>query len=86
MIRLTYHLGIGISDGESLLESMGVESSDETTLNFISKLVHADLKEKMMSSGKERIKALELILQYYNHHGATLGEIKSMKVLNQVFM
>ncbi|XOV92321.1 MAG: DNA repair protein RecO [Bacteroidota bacterium] len=85
LIRLTYHLGIGIADGESLLESMEVESSDESTLNFISRLVNSELNDKVPSSGNERMKALELIIQYFNHHGTSLGEIKSMKVLHQVF-
>ena len=85
LIRFTPYLGIGISDEESFLESMELESPDSSTMKYISNLVHSGLEEAIPSSGAERLKALELILQYYNHHGTPTGEIKSMKVLHQVF-
>lgn len=85
LVNLSPYLGIGISDGESLLESMETEFSDRTTIELISDLVKADLNDLIASSGNERTKALELILQYYEHHGVSIGEIKSLKVLHQIF-
>ncbi len=85
LIRLTPFLGIGISDGEELLDSMETETSDQHVLDFISKLAHSELEDTLASSGNERTKALNLILRYYQHHGTPLGDIKSMKVLHQVF-
>ncbi len=85
LMRFTPFLGIGIADGESFLESMEMESPDNSTMKYISNLVHADLEDPIPASGAERLKALDLILQYYNHHGTSTGEIKSLKVLHQIF-
>ncbi len=85
LIHLSPHLGIGISDSDGLLESMEVAFTDRGTMNLISRLLHADTDLAIHSSGNHRLKALELLIQYYEHHGISMGEIKSLKVLHQVF-
>ena len=88
LIHLTTHLGIGIEDGDQLIESMERESAtdEKKAIQLISKIYHADFDENIDTSGKERLKALDLIIEYYGHHGLQIGEIKSLKVLHEVFM
>lgn len=87
LLKLMPYMGIGVEDGDSLIHSMELEliEQDEKLIAFISRLISSSMNEITESSGKIRYKALELILNYYQHHTSPLGEIKSLKVLHQVF-
>lgn len=87
LLKLLPFVGIGIDDGTGLIHNMELEQveNDERLIQFISSILNTEISTPMKSSGETRFKALELVLNYYSHHTATLGEIKSLKVLHQVF-
>lgn len=87
LLKIMPHLGFGISDGQELLASMELENihNDPKAIDLISQLLQGSLAEEILSSGSARFNALETILAYYNHHDLHIGEIKSLKVLHQVF-
>lgn len=87
LLKILPYLGLGIEDGESLVHNMELElvEEDSQLIGFISRLLNTPISEPLKSSGAMRFKALELVLNYYRHHTAQQGEIKSLKVLHQVF-
>lgn len=87
LLKILPFIGLGIDDGDALIESMEMEmmEDDKRVIEFISEIIRSDLETSLMSNGNLRFKTLELILQYYHHHTDVIGEIKSLKVLHQVF-
>ena len=87
LIRLSSHIGIEIKDGEMLVHSMDRDLSEKekTAINLITLIAKSDVDEIIDCSGTDRLNTLKLIIEYYQHHGAQIGEIKSLKVLHQVF-
>lgn len=87
LLKIMPHLGLGVSDGISLIRNMELEmvEEDKKLIAFISEILESPLERQIPSSGNLRYRALELILKYYQHHTSQFGEIKSLKVLHQVF-
>lgn len=87
LLKIMPYLGLGVEDGDSLIHSMELEmvEQDEQLIEFISGILHTPITDPVKGSGKLRFKALELILGYYQHHTSQFGEVKSLKVLHQVF-
>ncbi|MFY0600361.1 MAG: DNA repair protein RecO [Cyclobacteriaceae bacterium] len=87
LLKVMPYLGFGISDGDELLHSMELENvyNDPVIIDLISQILKSSVLDKINASGETRFKALETILSYYNHHDIHIGEIKSLKVLHQVF-
>lgn len=87
LLKILPYIGLGIEDGQSLIQSMELEmiEEDQRMIDLISQILDSEFESPLTGSGKLRFKALELILNYYQHHTDALGDIKSLKVLRQVF-
>lgn len=87
LLKLLPYIGLGIDDGDALIRSMELEMihEDEQLLLFVSRIIDTEYTDSIGGNGQLRFKALELILNYYHHHTNAIGEIKSLKVLHQVF-
>lgn len=87
LLKLMPYLGVGVSDGRGLIHSMELEmvEQDDQLLEFISKILTTPMTDPIKSSGQIRFKALDLVLSYLQHHIAQFGEIKSLKILHQIF-
>ncbi|MEP0366614.1 MAG: DNA repair protein RecO [Cyclobacteriaceae bacterium] len=87
LLKIIPHLGFGITNGDELLRSMELENihNEPKVISLISKLLQSSILDTIPASGELRFKVLETILSYYNHHDIHIGEIKSLKVLRQVF-
>ncbi|MEQ8581105.1 MAG: DNA repair protein RecO [Marinoscillum sp.] len=87
LLKMLPFVGLDVEDGTALVHSMELEmiEEDHNLITFISSIISSDYTEPVQGSGALRFKALELILNYYEHHTTQLGEIKSLKVLHQVF-
>ncbi len=88
LLKLLPLVGLGAADGDVMLESMELESivDDQKLITFISKVLHSDYSTNIVGTGALRFKALEFLLNYYDHHTSQIGDIKSLKVLRQVFL
>lgn len=87
LLKMIPCLGFGISDGQELLQSMELEKihDEPLVIDLISKLLVSEYWDTIRATGLIRFKALETILAYFDHHDIHIGEIKSLKVLHQVF-
>lgn len=87
LLKILPYLGLGVVDGSTLIRSMELEMihEDDYLLSYVSKIIDHDFDQSIGGNGQLRFKALELILSYYHHHTNAIGEIKSLKVLHQVF-
>lgn len=87
LLKILPYIGLAVGDGEELIRSMEMEMihGDERLTQFVSTLIESNMNEHVSGNGQLRYKALELILNYYHHHTDVIGEIKSLKVLHQVF-
>lgn len=87
LLKMLPHVGLGVDDADAMLHSMELEmiEEDHNLITFISAILQSDYMEHVPGNGALRFKALEFLLNYYQHHTAQIGEIKSLKVLHQVF-
>ncbi|MEQ8554226.1 MAG: DNA repair protein RecO [Cyclobacteriaceae bacterium] len=87
LLKILPYIGLGVEDGPELIKSMELEMihEDQKLTQFLSALMNTEITGPVAGSGQLRFKALELILNYYHHHTDSIGEIKSLKVLHQVF-
>ncbi|WP_258102717.1 DNA repair protein RecO [Marinoscillum sp. MHG1-6] len=87
LLNMIPHLGFGISDGDELVNSMELENvhNDRAAIELITQMLNSDLSIPIASNATTRLAALETVLSYFNHHNLQVGEIKSLKVLHQVF-
>lgn len=87
LLKILPHVGLGVEDADALLRSMEMEmiEQDEKLIEFISAIIDTPVTQPVKGSGQLRYKALELVLRYYQHHTTQFGDIKSLKVLHQVF-
>lgn len=87
LLKMLPYVGLSVEDGQALVHSMELEmiEEDQQLIDFISRVIQSDYQDLIVGSGRLRFTALELILRYYEHHTAQIGEIKSLKVLHQIF-
>ncbi len=87
LLKILPFLGLGVDNAGTLIRSMELEMihEDPQLLAFVSRIINHDYVDDIGGNGQLRFHALELILNYYHHHTASIGEIKSLKVLHQVF-
>jgi len=87
LLKMLPYVGLSVEDGSELLKNMELEmiEEDQQLIDFVSRIISSDFQDEIGGSGNLRFKALELVLKYYEHHTDQLGEIKSLKVLHQVF-
>jgi len=82
MLKLSRYLGFG---AHNLNEVIGGRIADRETEAIISELLMADYHTPVKISNIQRRNALDLILKFYHEHVESLGEIKSLHVLREVF-
>ncbi|MDH5609119.1 MAG: DNA repair protein RecO [Cyclobacteriaceae bacterium] len=83
LVRLSRFVGFGIHNmGELVSHTPG---ADQETVFMLQKIVESDYQAVIQASGEMRYKGLLVLLNYYKHHVDYFGEIKSLKVLQQVF-
>lgn len=87
LLKAMPHLGLGVSDGESLVHSMELEMIEENrqVIDLISAILQREVTDPVPATGQLRYQTLELILQYYQHHTHDFGQIRSLEVLHQIF-
>ncbi|MFY0605750.1 MAG: DNA repair protein RecO [Cyclobacteriaceae bacterium] len=87
LLKLLPHVGLGAQDGDEMLESMDLHmiEGDSQLIEFVTAIIKTNYNDRVGGSGAIRFKALEFLLNYYEHHTSQIGEIKSLKVLHQVF-
>jgi DNA repair protein RecO (recombination protein O) len=87
LLKLLPFLGLSITHGEELIENMDSEILDEDSqmIHFITKVINSEYGDNIGGTGELRFKSLDRIIKYLRHHTAELNEVKSIKVLHQVF-
>ena len=82
MLKLTRYLGFGAYNVNDVVAG---RNADRETENVLVELLTADYNTPVKISNMERRNALDLILKFYHNHIESLGEIKSVQVLREVF-
>jgi len=83
MLKLARYLGFGVYN---INEVMGARMTDHETEDIMKGLLSADYNTPLKITNTQRRNLLELLLKFYAEHIETLGEIKSVQVLREVFM
>jgi DNA repair protein RecO (recombination protein O) len=82
MLKLSRYLGFG---AYNVNEVVGGRIADRETEAVLGGLLTAEYNTQLKISNMERRNALDLILKFYHEHMESLGEIKSLQVLREVF-
>ncbi|MBS0000800.1 MAG: recombination protein O N-terminal domain-containing protein [Cyclobacteriaceae bacterium] len=86
LIRLTGFLGISpVNVDEMIDEAQSPGFVPESEKILFDKLIRQTYSEPVDLDNRERRKFLALILQFYQHHFDHLSEIKSFRILKEVF-
>lgn len=82
MLKLSRYLGFG---AYNVNEVVGGRTVDRETEAVLAQLLNAEYDTQLNISNMQRRNALDLILKFYHDHIESLGEIKSVQVLREVF-
>jgi DNA repair protein RecO (recombination protein O) len=82
LFDLTFYLGFGPSDKTDLFSDLPSSIRIEKSECHISELIEG--KKVNISSGKERLKVIEILINFYKIHLENFNEIKSLPILHQV--
>jgi len=85
LLQLSHHLGIDISSGAELFENMNRVADRADVENLVNRLLHAQFDSHVEASGELRFQSLEYLMHYFHHHVPGFGEVRSLKVLKQIF-
>ncbi|MEM8896307.1 MAG: DNA repair protein RecO [Bacteroidota bacterium] len=85
IIKLSRYLGHGIVSGHDLLANTDSLSSNQSIDNFIDQLIQASYDSRVDGSGQMRSETLGLLMGYFQNQYDHWPELKSLKVLGQVF-
>ena len=80
LINYAHFLGFGIYD-MAAIDMRG----DEELQYYLSAVSQEAIFAQVASSQKVRRKALEILIEYYSEHVDSLGKIKSLEVMYQIF-
>lgn len=83
MIKLSRFLGFG---AYHVNEIIGGKTTDNETEKLLEGLLSADYNTALKINNMQRRTILDLLIKFYHEHMESLGEIKSMQVLREVFM
>jgi DNA repair protein RecO (recombination protein O) len=83
LLKLARYLGFG---AQMVNEVIGGRVADREGENIIGELLAAEYETHLHITNMQRRNALDLIVKFYHEHMDTLGEIKSLQVLREVFM
>jgi DNA repair protein RecO (recombination protein O) len=82
LLKLCRYLGFGVY---SLNEVLGGRVADVETEKILSQLLAAEYHTPLIITNRQRRSLLDLLLKFYAEHMESLGEIKSVQVLKDVF-
>lgn len=82
MLKLSRYLGFG---AHNINEVIGGKVADDETGKILSELLTADYDSGPRINNIQRRNLLGLVLKFYHEHIESLGEIKSLQVLREVF-
>ncbi|MFT4738370.1 MAG: DNA repair protein RecO (recombination protein O) [Cyclobacteriaceae bacterium] len=82
LIRLAGYLGFALDNPNEIVTNYKTEPFVTQLINHANE---SNLQGEIESSGEIRKQTLESIILYYREHMDTIGEIKSLKVLHQIF-
>ena len=85
LLQLTPYLGFGISTGEELFENMNQVMQHDEIEHLINELLSSNFSDNVPSSGELRHQSLTCLMDYFGHHVPGFGEVRSLKVLKQIF-
>lgn len=86
LLKILPYIGLSIGRGEELIENMEHKPLEGPhTAPFISRILQSDFEDDVGGTGNLRFKTLELVFKYLQYHTTELSEVKSLKVLHQVF-
>jgi DNA repair protein RecO (recombination protein O) len=85
LLKLTDHLGIAIGSGSDLFENMNQVMRHDEIERLIDNLLNSEFEDIVESSGDLRYQSLSCLMEYFNHHVPGFGEVRSLKVLKQIF-
>lgn len=83
MLKLSRYLGFGV---HNINEIIGGKTTDKETENMLEQLLRADYDSPLKISNMQRRTILDLLVKFYHEHIESLGEIRSLQVLREVFM
>lgn len=83
MIKLSRFLGFGVYN---VNEIVGGKITDNDTERLLNELLSADYGTTLKINNMQRRTILDLLIKFYHEHMESLGEIKSVQVLREVFM
>lgn len=81
LVKLSRYLGFG---AHNLNEVLGSRVADGDVENLLIKLIDANYHDEFVISGIQRRIILDYLLQFFNDHIDTLGEVRSIQVLREV--
>ncbi|MDH5366570.1 MAG: DNA repair protein RecO [Cyclobacteriaceae bacterium] len=82
LLKLSKYLGFGVSENnelESLMEEAKID------FGILNELNNNPFGHHVPLNGNLRLRLINAVIYYYKHHYGSLGEIKSLSVLNEVF-
>jgi DNA repair protein RecO (recombination protein O) len=82
MLKLSRFLGFG---AYNVNEVIGGKIADRETEKALEAVLSADYTSSLRISNMHRRNVLDLLLKFYHEHMESLGEIKSIQVLREVF-
>ncbi|MFY0688062.1 MAG: DNA repair protein RecO [Cyclobacteriaceae bacterium] len=84
LIHLSHYFGFGIQSAEDFLHA---HSANDPLSLYAAQFTEFQSynPSSLQTNGEGRTKITEQLIQYYKHHFEHLGEIKSIKILQQVF-
>jgi DNA repair protein RecO (recombination protein O) len=85
LLKLTEHLGITIGSGSDLFENMDQVMRHDEMERLINELLANEYDGEVEASGDLRFQSLGSLMEYFRHHVPGFGEVKSLKVLKQIF-
>lgn len=83
MLKLSRFLGFGAHNLNDVIRGKTVDPEIE---NILTEIMTADYHSPLKVTNVQRKSLLDLILKFYHEHVESLGEIKSLQVLREVFM
>lgn len=85
IIKFSRYLGHGLSSARELLSQGDMQSSESKVDTFVNQLINANYDEHVDATGKIRSETLRLLMGYFGSQYDHWPEMKSLKVLAQIF-
>ncbi|MEQ9297687.1 MAG: DNA repair protein RecO [Cyclobacteriaceae bacterium] len=85
IIKLSRYLGHGLSSARELTAQADTQSSNNKIDAFVDNLIHSNYNEHLDATGAIRSETLELLMGYFENQYDHWSEMKSLKVLGQIF-